>query len=339
MTELKQTKRRIPWHRTRIDRELLADLNRRSDSWGLAQTLGYLVTITATGALAWWATIHLAWYWFVLAAFLHGTCYNFMINGFHELAHSSVFRTQRLNVFFLYVFSFLGWWNPVHFWASHAEHHKYSLYPPEDGEVVLPVFMTLKGYLRGAFVDPLSCYNRIKATIARGFFGRLNPGWDMILFPPENIDGRRRVFRWDRIMVTSHAAIVAGSLYMGWWQLIVLLTLASFYGRWLFLLCNSSQHIGLTDNVPDFRLNSRTMLLNPAVQFLYWHMNYHIEHHMYAAVPCYKLGRLHRAIHHDLPHCPDGLIETWREIAGIMKRQKEDPQFQYRPELPAVPKG
>lgn len=50
--------------------------------------------------------------------------------------------------------------------------------------------------------------------------------------------------------------------------------------------------------VPDFRLSTRTFhivdpaasYLNPLtwpkriVQFWYWHMNYHIEHHMYAAV-------------------------------------------------------
>jgi len=335
MTELKQTKRRIPWHRTRIDRELLAELNRRSDFWGFAQTLGYLGTLVATGALAWWVSLNQAWYWFLLAAFLHGTCYSFTINGFHELVHSSVFRTPRLNVFFLHVLSFIGWWNPVSFWASHAEHHKYTLYPPEDGEVVLPVDMTLKGYLRGAFVDPLSCYNRIRASFMRGFFGCIAPGWESVLFPPENADGRRRMRRWDRTLVIGHAAIAAGGLYLGWWQVIVLFTLASYYGRWLFLLCNSSQHIGLTDNVPDFRLNSRTILLNPVVQFLYWHMNYHIEHHMYAAVPCYKLGRLHRAIRHELPHCPDGLIATWREIATVMKRQRVEPDYQYTPELPA----
>ena len=98
--------------------------------------------------------------------------------------------------------------------------------------------------------------------------------------------------------------------------------------------CNSSQHIGLSDEVPDFRLNSRTIYLNPVVEFLYWHMNYHIEHHMYAAVPCYKLGRLHRAIRHDLPETPNGLVATWRQIGTIQARQKQDPDYQYHPELP-----
>ncbi len=334
MTEETQEKRRISWYRTKIDRELLAELNQRSDLLGALQTLSYLGTLAATGALAWWATLHLAWYWSIPAFFLHGTCYAFIINGFHELVHSSVFRTQSLNVFFLYLFSFLGYYNPIHFWASHTEHHKYTLYPPEDGEVVLPVYLTLRGFLRGAFVNPLGAYHRIFGTIRRGFFGRLNPGWDQILFPPEDLDSRRRLFRWDRVMTLGHVALVVGSLYLGWWQLPLLVTLGSFYGGFVFLLCNTSQHIGLTDKVPDFRLCSRTIILNPLVRFLYWHMNFHIEHHMYAAVPCYRLGRLHQAIKHDLPPSVVGLIATWREINATMQRQKVEPDYQYLPPLP-----
>jgi fatty acid desaturase len=329
-------KRRISWYRTKIDRQLLAELNRRSDMLGLLQTVGFLGTLAATGALTWWVTLTQPWYVWIAAFFLHGTCYAFIINGFHELVHKTVFRTQWLNSFFLYVLSFLGWYNPVHFWASHTEHHKYTLHPPEDGEVVLPVYLTLKGFLRGAFVDPLGAFRRIRGTIRRGFFGHLNPGWDQVLFPPENVDGRRRLFRWDRIMVVGHLALVAGSLYAGWWQLPVLVTFGSFYGGFVFLLCNNAQHIGMTDNVADFRLCTRTIILNPVVRFLYWHMNYHIEHHMYAGVPCYRLGRLHKAIRHDLPPCPRGLAETWRGIAEIQRRQKEDPTYQFRPELPSA---
>ena len=78
----------------------------------------------------------------------------------------------------------------------------------------------------------------------------------------------------------------------------------------MLFLCNNTQHVGLQDNVPDFRLCTRTILLNLVVRFLYWHMNFHIEHHMYAAVPCYNLGRLHEAIKHNLPRSPNGLLET-----------------------------
>src|ERR671929_57470 len=61
--------------------------------------------------------------------YFHGTCWHFMINGFHELIHDSVFKTRSLNRFFLWIFSFLGHYNHVHFWASHTEHHKFTLHP------------------------------------------------------------------------------------------------------------------------------------------------------------------------------------------------------------------
>ncbi|MCY4605805.1 MAG: fatty acid desaturase, partial [Gemmatimonadetes bacterium] len=57
-------------------------------------------------------------------------------------------------------------------------------------------------------------------------------------------------------------------------------------------------------------------------------------HHMYAGVPCYRLGKLHAAIKSDLPHCPRGLHEAWTEIAAILERQKAEPEYEYVPELP-----
>ena len=56
---------------------------------------------------------------------------------------------------------------------------------------------------------------------------------------------------------------------------------------------------------------------------------------MYAAVPCYNLGKLHKLIKHELPHCPVGLFETWKQIITILKKQKTAPEYQYVPELPA----
>ena len=84
----------------------------------------------------------------------------------------------------------------------------------------------------------------------------------------------------------------------------------------------------------DFRLCTRTVILSPFVRFLYWHMNYHIEHHMYAAVPCYNLGKLHQQISYDLPACPRGLVAAWKEIISTLRRQKSDPAYQRVPELP-----
>lgn len=326
-------KRRINWYRTPLPREELAALNQRSDWKGLAQTLGHLGLLVLTGSAAWYAAETRMWILLLVILFLHGTVYHFLLNGFHELCHKTVFKTKFLNTSFLYIFSFLGWHNPVLFWASHQEHHKYTLHPPDDLEVVFPVHLPFMGFVQSVIINPWGLYRRLQSTI-RLSRGKLEGKWEHALFPPEDVAHRQALFTWARIHLIGHGLIVIVSLAFGLWLIPVLITFASFYGGWLLYLCNNTQHVGLQDNSPDFRLCTRTIILNPVVRFLYWHMNYHIEHHMYAAVPCYNLGKLHQLIKHDLPHCPVGLYATWTEIITILRKQKRDPEYQYIPELP-----
>ena len=325
--------RKITWYRSRLDREVLRSLNQRSDWKGMLQTLGHLGLLALTGTGAFYAAGRLPLPVLLLILFLHGTVHAFLLNGFHELCHNSVFRTKFLNTFFLRIFSFLGPFNYVRFWASHSDHHKYTLHPPDDYEVMLPVKLTFSGFLKSAIVNPWGFYARWK-LIVRLSFGKLEGPEETVMFPKSDMEKRRELFNWARIQLVGHALIVGVSLYFGLWLVPVLITLAPAYGGWLLYLCNTTQHVGLTDNVPDFRLCCRTITLNPLVRFLYWHMNFHIEHHMYAAVPCYNLGKLHKLIKHELPHCPVGLFETWKQIITILKKQKTDPEYQYVPELP-----
>jgi fatty acid desaturase len=67
------------------------------------------------------------------------------------------------------------------------------------------------------------------------------------------------------------------------------------------VMCGHLQHAGLAENVLDHRLNTRTVYMNPISRFIYWNMNYHIEHHMFPMVPYHALPRLHEVIKADLP--------------------------------------
>ena len=329
-----QVKRRIAWYKSPIPRETLAELNQRSDWQGLVMTVGYLGLLVLSGAAVWFAAGRLPLVVALLLLYLHGTFFAFLLNAFHEFCHQTVFKTKALNSFFLEIVSFIGLVNPVMFWASHQEHHKYTLHPPEDLEVVLPQKLTLQSFLRSAVVNPWDFIFRLKMLI-RLSFGKVEGRWEEVLFPDSAQAPRRSLFNWARRALIGHALIVVVSLYFGLWQIPVLLTLAPFYGGALQYLCNNTQNVGLQDNVADFRLCTRSFLVNPFVQFLYWHMNFHIEHHMYAAVPCYNLAKLRKAIEADLPKAPVGLLATWREIIPILKRQRVDPQYQFVVELPA----
>ncbi|HET6487440.1 MAG TPA: fatty acid desaturase [Spirochaetia bacterium] len=323
----------IKWYRSPIPKDTLRSLTQRSDAMGFLQAGGYLVVLAGTAVASFAAYRWLPLWAFFLVLFVHGTVWAFLTNGFHELVHGTVFRSKPLNAIFLRIYSFLGWASPVQFRASHVRHHSSTLHPPWDEEVVLPIRLRVRNFLLSAIIDPIGLYNTLRLFL-RWSVGIYKGHWELVLFPAEDRAGRRALARWARIVLIGHAIIVAASIASGYWLFAVVISGARFYGGALQWLCNNTQHIGLQDNVPDFRLCCRTVRLNPILQFLYFHMNYHAEHHMYAAVPCYKLGRLRRTIASDLPDASPNLLAAWQEIIGILRRQEKEPGYQHVFKLP-----
>jgi fatty acid desaturase len=327
-------KSRVNWYRPKLTRKELAYFNKRSNFLGFAQTLGYLGLLAASAGGAIYFSTRLPWYVTGLLVFANGHFWNFMINGFHELVHDSVFRPKWLNRSFLRLFSFLGWHNHHHFWASHTEHHKYALHPPDDLEVAFPAKFDFKNAWKVGMVNYKYPYDLLRGKF-KAFFGHIpEDTWTGMILPESDPERRNAYTRWERILLIGHLSIAVTAVSQGYWMVLLVFTFPKTFGRWLHNFCNSAQHIGLQDKVPDFRLCCRTIYLNPFIQFLYWHMNYHIEHHMYAAVPCYRLGKLHRRIKDELPYCPNGLRETWNHIAEILEREIIEPGYQFVAELP-----
>ncbi|MBS0579195.1 MAG: fatty acid desaturase [Proteobacteria bacterium] len=323
----------IDWYWIPIERKALAALSRRSDARGAVQTLGFLGVLAATGAMASHSGSH--WAWYVTAALLlvHGSCWAFLSNAFHEFSHGTVFASRPLNRLFLGVVSFLSWNNPVLFWASHTEHHKFTCFPPDDLEIDLDARSSVRHFLSFAILNPQGFVRSLRNSWRYGT-GQLRGEWEQRLFPPGAIAQRRSLAHWSWGLLGGHAVLVAASLYLRLWMLPVVVTLAPFYGRGIQWLCNESQHMGLPGNLADFRLCSRTIYLNPVLQFMYWHMNYHTDHHIYAAVPCYRLANLHRLIRADLPQCHRGLFSVWREIAATLRRRTAEPGYRFMAQLP-----
>ncbi|MEK9973518.1 MAG: fatty acid desaturase, partial [Deltaproteobacteria bacterium] len=104
-------------------------------------------------------------------------------------------------------------------------------------------------------------------------------------------------------------------------------------GNWLRYFVGAPMHCGLRSDVSDFRKCVRTITLDPISEFLYWHMNWHLEHHMFAAVPCYNLKKLYEAVAEDMPK-PRNLISSWKEMLEVVKQQEADPAYEFDTPVP-----
>ena len=140
---------------------------------------------------------------------------------------------------------------------------------------------------------------------------------------------RAQATNWSRIILLFHGAIFVISLLTQNWMLFLLLSLHVFIANWLKYFVGMPMHCGLRMEVPDFRKCVRTITLDPISEFLYWHMNWHTEHHMFAGVPCYNLAKLHAAVADDMPR-PRTLIGAWREMRETWRRQRSRPGLRVR---------
>ncbi|MFT6876731.1 MAG: fatty acid desaturase [Granulosicoccus sp.] len=62
-------------------------------------------------------------------------------------------------------------------------------------------------------------------------------------------------------------------------------------------------------------------------------MNWHLEHHMYAAVPCYNSNKLHHILATDMP-TPNTLLGAWKETRETWQWQIINPDYAFDTPLP-----
>jgi fatty acid desaturase len=340
---------RISWYRCKADKALMSELMRKSDAKAFAQVIPQLMLFAGTGSLAYAAFLHVHaghWKWSVplllFSLFVHGTFARFFLMACHELTHKTPFRTQALNELFLKLYGFLAWFDCVAYRASHVRHHQSTVHAGDDGEVVLPQGLDwhgIKFIIMELTVNPARVFNEIRGLVCACWGdlsrdGYLKGKWMTKILPDSNDELRREHRNWARTVIFGQLALAIIFAATGHWFLIIIVNLGCFYCDWLQLLCAAPQHVGLSANVSDFRLCTRTYTCGWLPAFLYWNMQYHCEHHMFPAVPFYNLARLHKAIEHNMPPAPHGLCATWMELLPIMKRQREDRTYVFVPTLP-----
>jgi fatty acid desaturase len=328
---------RIKWYRTPIDRELLKQLNKRSDARGLLQAGSMLIIFALTVYASWYFFARGAWLATAAACYIHCMLHGFagMDASAHELSHGTPFKTRWLNEFFYHLFCFLTWNNGPHFRISHTRHHQLTLHRGRDKEVVLePVPFNGIDWLSWFTFDFKKFWMYVIPNFAYAF-GRTGLDffhWDPLL--PRDDAQMKKVFNFSRFIVIGHLILLGLFIYFKLWPLIVVITFGYFIATFPVRGCVAQQHVGLCSNIPDWRVSAYTMEYGTVLGYLYWHMNYHVEHHTYAAVPFYNLRKLHQAMAHNTAEPPKGWIGGWKRILSIQREQGKNPEFCFVATLP-----
>ena len=333
---------RIKWYRCPIDPTVLRELSKPSDIQGFQMALGHLGLWLLTGALSFYFAVEQFWLGFLLTIFLHGTVGTFFSAPHHELCHGTVFKTKRFNEIFLRIFSTLGLQNFHIYKMSHSYHHRFTLHRIADKEVVLPKTPSL----RFLYLLQLFTFNITGGFESRGLFPTMRGlfrvaadrmeqpynEWGAELYA-EFPEERLKAVHWARYLIAVHLSFALFAVLIGYPILILIVSLHPFIGNWLRYFVGAPMHCGLRSDVSDFRKCVRTITLDPISEFLYWHMNWHLEHHMFAAVPCYNLKKLYEAVAEDMPK-PRTLISSWKEMLEVVKQQETDPAYEFDTPVP-----
>jgi fatty acid desaturase len=329
--------KKIDWYRTPLDKELLRRLTVRSDARGLLQAGSFLLIFAATVWLCLFFFLRRLWLPMAAACYLHCLFYSFigMQSAVHELSHFTPFKSKWLNEIFYHLFCFLTWNNPVHFRASHMLHHQYTMHRGLDKEVIAEKLTFSRLDAISWFVFDFRWFKQLLLPTIAHFFGRADVDfffWDPLF--PVGDERRGRMCAWARIILLGHLALIALFIALKLWVLIGVVSFGYFFATALGRRATLQQHTGLCPNVPDWRVSCHTVRFGPLTRFLYWNMNYHTEHHMYAAVPFFRLPRLHAALAGDSPAPPRGFLAGWRRVLTIRERQRREPGWCFVPEFP-----
>jgi MocE subfamily Rieske [2Fe-2S] domain protein len=314
------------WYTSPVPRETMRELLTRRDGPAILHTIiwfGLLITSGIVGYQlwgTWWAIIPFAIYGVICSSTSDSRC--------HETVHGTAFKTDWMNNFLYEIASFMGMRESTVGRWSHTRHHSDTIIVGRDPEIVVPRPPDMINFTLMFFGIPAakSYFKKIPLHC----IGRLDP--QEATFIPE--DAKKSIFFKARIHALIYIGVIGSCFYFSTILPLMFIGLPNFYGAWLMPIYGFTQHAGLAENVLDHRMNCRTVYINFINRYLYWNMNYHVEHHMFPLVPYHNLPRLHEIVKPDMPTPYKSLVDAWREVIPTVLRQVRDPGYFVKRELP-----
>jgi fatty acid desaturase len=209
----------------------------------------------------------------------------------HDAAHGLLFTNMRLNDFAgtwlteYIMFGDLYAYRPYHV----KGHHRFTQQPNDPDLGLSAPFPITHASLRRKIIRDLTgqtAWKQRKAIVRRAFGAADLPASERIALGWRRLHGA----------IVTHAvlfAILAAAGY--WWLYPALWLLPYFTFQPLVVRIRAiAEHSMVTDNDDPLR-NTRTTHANwfERAFIAPYYVNYHLEHHLLSAVPCYNLPRAH----------------------------------------------
>lgn len=316
------------WYASPVPKDKMRELLQRRDGPALRDTLIWFTVLIAAGVWGYelWQAGSA---WVVVPFLIYGVIYGSTSDSrWHESSHGTAFKTDWMNNVLYEIASFMVMRESTVWRWSHTRHHSDTIIVGRDPEIAVPRPPDIKGMIMAFF--NLKTIPKYFRNVIRHAFGRM--GAEEQTYLPESEHGK--VFLRARIYLLIYAAVIAAAIASRSLLPLMFIGLPNLYGAWLMPIYGNTQHAGLAENVLDHRLNCRTVYMNPLNRYLYWNMNYHVEHHMFPLVPYHNLPRLHELVKADLPAPYSSLWNAWKEIVPAVLRQVKDPAYCVKRELP-----
>lgn len=315
------------WWTPGIERAQLIKLLKKRDAPGVALLIAWLLGVAATTwalAAAWGSA------WAVPMLVVHGAILSFAYAASHECAHATAFRSKWLNEAAFYLTSFVFMEEPMYRRYSHGRHHAYTWYHGFDSQMPYRNPMTLRAYVSETLA--FKAFGGAFVQLARFARGKLYP--DELSFIPA---ARLGQLVWGaRAFLLGYAAIVVSSAAAHSWFPVVAFFGARLAGGWVVQLFINSQHMCMSEGMPDHRYTTRSLRGSTVTRLLYWNMNYHIEHHLYPGVPFHSLPEASSLIAGELPEPAASAVHANVEILRVIRRQVSDPGHASQPSFKSL---
>ena len=263
---------------TESQRARIRELQEIRPAWNLIPLFHAAVPIACGFASATWP------YWpvYIVATVLSG----FSIHAFgilmHDALHGSFFRNQRLDRLATFVFGAVVYMSGRAYWVIHTAHHRYTRTDRDPEEVLLREKRPSKhaqAFLLWMMIGSLYYLARMPLTAWR------------LARPRER---RRIALEYAGILLIHGSAFAicaaSGALagYTLYWTLPFLAaTVISNARGW-------AEHQMTEPGHP--LTSSRTVLTSRFISFFLCNANYHMDHHLFPAVPWYNLPKLHAVL-------------------------------------------